>query len=584
MGTLAVLAGWDAPHLALGWDEYPLDALTTPTVLGAAALAVLVLIGRELARASGAGPPWPRPPGTLFWLGPRRPTSASARGGRRDPGATCRTGCACNTPKDAILVTPPQEAGFRVFSERTVVGEWKDGTQQYFDEQFASEWAARMEALGPEGYVRLTDEQLTADRAPLRRLLRGAAAAPAAVPASKSNTGTTITRVYGVPPSAADSRPSTRDPASRRAVEARRARAGRPSWPPSLAVAVRVARPPPGRSCASTSGGLTGDFLGDGWSESDRTDLEPDVGALDPSAAGFSRFRFRAARPAAEIDLPVAAREGPLRLTLRAMARVRTAVSFHVGGEPAGEIVIPRGPWGRHDVELPASRRGRAATPRSPCGRCPWSASPTSSWQQPVVWIAEIEAGAPARPRFSPSARVLLAAVAARRLRLRAGRRRRGTAAALAAPGPRSARWPWLAHLAPLPLFVGLTRLCPFALAGGLLTRLALGAWRHTPPPARAGAVRAGGGGILFHGALPFVPGFDPYDVEVHVRRVPGPRPRAPRVRRAPPLRLAPADGDADLRHRHRRARARRRSSRIRPCPTSPSTRFTGWASTSTGG
>ena len=66
-----------------------------------------------------------------------------------------------NTPKDAILVTPPQEAGFRVFSERSVVGEWKDGTQQYFDQDFANEWAARMEALGPEGYAQLSDDQLT---------------------------------------------------------------------------------------------------------------------------------------------------------------------------------------------------------------------------------------------------------------------------------------------------------------------------------------------------------------------------------------------------------------------------------------
>ena len=51
-----------------------------------------------------------------------------------------------NTPKDAIFVTPPQEAGFRVFSERTVVGEWKDGTQQYFDEKFATN--------GPRGWRR----------------------------------------------------------------------------------------------------------------------------------------------------------------------------------------------------------------------------------------------------------------------------------------------------------------------------------------------------------------------------------------------------------------------------------------------
>jgi hypothetical protein len=47
-----------------------------------------------------------------------------------------------------------------VFSERTVVGEWKDGTQQYFDSGFAVEWASRMEAMGPQGFVQLPDERL----------------------------------------------------------------------------------------------------------------------------------------------------------------------------------------------------------------------------------------------------------------------------------------------------------------------------------------------------------------------------------------------------------------------------------------
>lgn len=160
VGVLVALAGWDAPHLALSWQEYPLDALTTPTVLGAAAMAMLLLIGRELSPSQRRGAALAAAAGTLFWLGP---DTYERKRARWESGAwwDVQNWVRLHTPKDAILVTPPQEAGFRVFSERTVVGEWKDGTQQYFDERFASEWAARMQALGPEGYVKLSDDQLT---------------------------------------------------------------------------------------------------------------------------------------------------------------------------------------------------------------------------------------------------------------------------------------------------------------------------------------------------------------------------------------------------------------------------------------
>jgi len=65
-----------------------------------------------------------------------------------------------STPKDAVFLTPPREAGFRVFSERTVVGEWKDGTQQYFDDAFVREWGDRMQALRGDAYASLPDREL----------------------------------------------------------------------------------------------------------------------------------------------------------------------------------------------------------------------------------------------------------------------------------------------------------------------------------------------------------------------------------------------------------------------------------------
>ena len=65
-----------------------------------------------------------------------------------------------NTKEDAVLITPPRRAGFRVFSERTIIGEWKDGTQQYFDEDFVREWDRRMRALEQPRYWELSNDEL----------------------------------------------------------------------------------------------------------------------------------------------------------------------------------------------------------------------------------------------------------------------------------------------------------------------------------------------------------------------------------------------------------------------------------------
>jgi hypothetical protein len=66
------------------------------------------------------------------------------------------------TPKSAVFLTPPQEAGFRVFSERSIVGEWKDGTQQYFDDAFAKEWGQRMEIVMAKEYGQFSDDEIVA--------------------------------------------------------------------------------------------------------------------------------------------------------------------------------------------------------------------------------------------------------------------------------------------------------------------------------------------------------------------------------------------------------------------------------------
>jgi hypothetical protein len=54
-----------------------------------------------------------------------------------------------HTPPDALFLTPAQVNGFRVHSQRSIVGEWRDGTQLYFSTAYAQPWWERMNALQP---------------------------------------------------------------------------------------------------------------------------------------------------------------------------------------------------------------------------------------------------------------------------------------------------------------------------------------------------------------------------------------------------------------------------------------------------
>lgn len=53
-----------------------------------------------------------------------------------------------NTDKTDAFIVPPNKSGFRVESERTIYGDWKDGTQMYFNPAFGTEWIRRMKMLG----------------------------------------------------------------------------------------------------------------------------------------------------------------------------------------------------------------------------------------------------------------------------------------------------------------------------------------------------------------------------------------------------------------------------------------------------
>lgn len=52
-----------------------------------------------------------------------------------------------NTPPETVFVTPSSIQGFRIYSERSIISDWKDGGWVFLDEDYAIEWSKRMEDL-----------------------------------------------------------------------------------------------------------------------------------------------------------------------------------------------------------------------------------------------------------------------------------------------------------------------------------------------------------------------------------------------------------------------------------------------------
>ena len=204
-GLLLFVPGWGDERLSYAYAGDILPRLMGSTVLGAAALAAVIMVGREnearVRRAAVAAVML----AIVGWLGPHAYARAKARwesGPWRDVQDWARD----NTPRSAAFLTPPSEAGFRVFSGRTVVGEWKDGTQQYFDDAFVREWGERMEALGGDRFAARSDEALL-------HLARRYGASYLVLPATPDRKG--LLRLYGNRAFAvyrAVARPTVREP------------------------------------------------------------------------------------------------------------------------------------------------------------------------------------------------------------------------------------------------------------------------------------------------------------------------------------------------------------------------------------
>lgn len=75
-----------------------------------------------------------------------------------------------HSPIDTLFLTPAQQGGFRIHSQRGVVGEWRDGTQLYFAANFAGQWWQRMNDLQPDMIIAFDKTSLLSRGRPLGQL------------------------------------------------------------------------------------------------------------------------------------------------------------------------------------------------------------------------------------------------------------------------------------------------------------------------------------------------------------------------------------------------------------------------------
>jgi hypothetical protein len=259
-------------------------------------------------------------------------------------------------------------------------------------------------------------------------------------------------------------------------------------------------------------GAFEAPLAGPGWSRSDRAELdEPTAGGDRPS------FYFRALPVQGALPLPVEAEAGPVRITLRGTARMRSAVGVFFSGTKAGEVLVVPGPWARYSVEAPSMAPGpldlSVAVRPLPLVR-------RAVGERPDILVDYLEVESPAGLRLTPRAAASLALAPLLALAL---------LLVLRAPAPwvlgvtsaAAALTLAIARHAPLITVMAVPRLAAASTLAGLAAfaiARTLGRLSGEPLPARALAVLVAVG-VIGHGSVAFFPDHSPPDLDIHVRR-----------------------------------------------------------------
>jgi hypothetical protein len=256
-------------------------------------------------------------------------------------------------------------------------------------------------------------------------------------------------------------------------------------------------------------GAYDGGVLDGPWSRAQRAEIDP------PAATDeVMSFYFRIARSGSRAALPLRS-AGPVRVSWRARAAVRSSLGLFVGGRKAGEVLVGTGPWTRYEIQVPAplAADGLDLT----LALRPLAVVTGDHAGNPEVLVDFVELAAPEGLRPTRGAAIALgllpAAVFAFALLVRTRAVPAAAASAAAAGGAIA-----LLFASPLPLVAAAPRLVPLAAAAGALCHALLGRTALAPRD-RTRLAWLVAAGTLAHAALPFFPNHNPPDLETHVTR-----------------------------------------------------------------
>jgi hypothetical protein len=264
-------------------------------------------------------------------------------------------------------------------------------------------------------------------------------------------------------------------------------------------------------------GGYDRAALGGEWPRAVRADV-------DGAAAGGDAlsFYYRAAPWTSALRLPLVS-EGPVRVDVRATARIRSGISVSREGLSGTEVIVPHGrwerfpgPWARYAMDAGGGPGGQdldlrlAFRPRPLVGRNP------EQLARPDLLIDFMEVSSPAGLRLGGraiAAAAAVPAVAALFLVLVGA----PPAAAVLGSAIVAAVVALALHAAPTATITAIPRLLPFALLAGAAAALL----SHGPALARARPWLAAltAAAAAAHGSVVFFPDHNPPDIDIHVRR-----------------------------------------------------------------
>lgn len=290
----------------------------------------------------------------------------------------------------------------------------------------------------------------------------------------------------------------------------------RPRWRDALLAAglfvatAALVRVLPERPLPVAIGGYDTPYRSGPWGKGTRVDL-------DPPASRDERltFYFRPLRDGAGLRLPVRS-PGPLTLSFRARAPVRSSLGAFVHGVAVRETLVDTGPWDRYALEIPAEATRREGLEVALFLR----ARPVVAGAhvgRPEVFVDEVTVAGPGLALAWPA--VLCLAVCPVAVALFA-RLLGARPAAAWGTGAASALLLALAmRAAPFPTLLAVPRIVPLALAAGAAVWAGLRRFSSVDPrtAARWGAVTAAF--LAAHASLPFFPEHNPPDLQTHVDR-----------------------------------------------------------------